>query len=156
MPKIDCWRLLGLSPGARADQVRAAFAQRARDVHPDGGGSGDGLTMRLLVEARDEALELASRPHAGERPRPRAAAGPPPQHCFACGREVPRERPQAPSRLAGLRLRFGPRKAPICAACARVRKAYDPEQRNRRMLLTTFALSAVATVALTIYLLQML
>ena len=46
MPKIDCWRLLGLPPGARADQVRAAFAQRARDVHPDGGGSGDGLTMR--------------------------------------------------------------------------------------------------------------
>ena len=54
-----------------------------------------------------------------------------------------------------MRLRFGPRKAPICAACARVRKAYDPEQRNRRVLLTTFALSAVATVALTIYLLQM-
>jgi hypothetical protein len=155
MPRIDCWRLLGLPPGASADQVRTAFAQRARDVHPDGGGSGDGLTMRLLVEARDEALELASRPHAGGGSPSRATAGPPPQRCFARGREVPRERPQAPSRLAGLRLRFGPKKAPICAACARQRKAYDPEQRNRRMLLTTLALSTVATVVLTIYMLQM-
>jgi hypothetical protein len=155
MPRIDCWRLLELRPGASADQVRAAFARRARDVHPDGGGSGDGLTMRLLVEARDEALELASRPHAGGGSSSRAAAGPPPQRCFACGREVPRERPQAPSRLAGLRLRFGPKKAPVCAACARQRKAYDPEQRNRRMLLTTLALSTLATVVLTIYMLRM-
>ena len=56
MPRVDCWRLLGISPEAGPAEVRAAFARRARDAHPDGGGTGDGLTLRLLAEARDEAL----------------------------------------------------------------------------------------------------
>jgi curved DNA-binding protein CbpA len=61
MPKVDCWRLLGVAPDASAEEVRAGFARRVRDVHPDSGGTGDALTMRLLVEARDEALELVGR-----------------------------------------------------------------------------------------------
>ena len=59
MPKVDCWCLLGVAPDASAEEVRAGFAKRVRDVHPDSGGTGDALTMRLLVEARDEALGLA-------------------------------------------------------------------------------------------------
>ena len=54
--KVDCWRLLGISSDAGPAEVRGAFARRARDVHPDSGGTGDGLTLRLLAEARDEAL----------------------------------------------------------------------------------------------------
>ena len=57
MASIDCWQLLGISPDVNAGEVRAAFAKRVRDVHPDSGGTGDSLTMRLLVDARDEALE---------------------------------------------------------------------------------------------------
>ena len=68
MPKVDCWRLLGVAPDASAEEVRAGFAKRVRDVHPDSGGTGDALTMRLLVEARDEALGLAGR-RAGGGPR---------------------------------------------------------------------------------------
>src|SRR3954465_14378216 len=56
MPRVDCWRLLEISPAASAADIRAAFARRVQDVHPDAGGTGDGLTMRLLLEARDEAL----------------------------------------------------------------------------------------------------
>ncbi len=163
MARIDCWRLLGVSADADADAVRAAFTRRARDVHPDGGGTGDSLTMRLLVEARDEALLLVagrSRTSSarGERPRPRpqASAGVPPLRCYSCGREVPRERQTKRSRWGGLRLRLKGKKAPICAACAKQRRAYDPEQRNRRLLLATLVVSTVATIVLVIYMLRML
>ena len=163
MARIDCWRLLGVSADADADAVRAAFTRRARDVHPDGGGTGDSLTMRLLVEARDEALLLVAgrgrtSSATGERPRPRpqASAGVPPQRCYSCGREVPREGQAKRSRWGGLRLRLKGRKAPICAACAKQRRAYDPEQRNRRLLLVTLAVSTVATIVLVIYMLRML
>ena len=47
-----------LASPAPADAVRAAFAKRARDVHPDSGGTGDGLTMTLLVDAREEVRLL--------------------------------------------------------------------------------------------------
>src|SRR5215203_2847400 len=56
MPSIDCWRLLGISSDASVEDVRTAFARRAKDVHPDSGGTGDGLTMSLLIDAREDAL----------------------------------------------------------------------------------------------------
>lgn len=162
MARIDCWRLLGLPPGASADQVRAAFARRARDVHPDGGGTGDSLTMRLLVEARDEALELIGRGEAAPAAadgQARAARQAQPRsdvrRCYACGAPMPQA--AAPKR------RFRPGMgdgrsaagAPLCAACARRRQARDPERRKRRLLLGTLALSTIATIALALYMLRM-
>lgn len=49
------WReVLGLSGPVTADQVKAAYRDKARAAHPDTGGSKE--TMALLSRARDEAL----------------------------------------------------------------------------------------------------
>src|SRR5918911_1096178 len=94
MPKVDCWRLLGVAPEASAEEVRAGFAKRVRDVHPDSGGTGDALTMRLLVEARDEALGLAGR---------RASGGP--RRAWGEGGAGGRPRAPVPRLPPGLRAR---------------------------------------------------
>jgi hypothetical protein len=52
-PGLAALRELGLDATATADDVRAAFRQRAKATHPDKGGSGD---MGRLVELRDLAL----------------------------------------------------------------------------------------------------
>lgn len=50
------WDVLGVNPGATADQVRARFRELAKAHHPDRGG--DPATMAELSRARDEALAL--------------------------------------------------------------------------------------------------
>lgn len=103
MRSVDCWRLLGVPPDATAAEVRAAYLRRVRDVHPDSGGSGDGLTLSLLQEARDEAVAAIE---GRGRERRRRRAGPAPvdregsrgrrqaeagsQPCHVCRREFPR------------------------------------------------------------------
>ncbi|WP_251344035.1 J domain-containing protein [Haloplanus halophilus] len=48
---------LGLQPTADADEVRAAYRRRVKDVHPDQGG--DSESFRRLREAYDTAKEHA-------------------------------------------------------------------------------------------------
>jgi curved DNA-binding protein CbpA len=153
MPRVDCWRLLGISPDAGAAEVRAAFARRARDVHPDGGGTGDGLTLRLLAEARDEALALL-RERAERRdpdPRPpdlgREPSGGEGLPCHGCGRPFPRERLEHRLLAGGLRGRAGSSVALVCRACA-VRA--EDKRRNRRFLALAAALAASFLLALSL------
>ena len=124
MPKVDCWRLLGVAPDASAEEVRAGFARRVRDVHPDSGGTGDALTMRLLVEVRDEALGLASRRASGRAQRPwseeegdeRAAGG---EHrCHVCRQVFPRDELAYRRTVEGFWMRASKRRVPMCPACA--------------------------------------
>jgi curved DNA-binding protein CbpA len=154
MPRVDCWRLLGISPDAGAAEVRAAFARRARDVHPDGGGTGDGLTLRLLAEARDEALALlrerAERRHPDPRPpdpgrEPSGGEGLP---CHGCGRPFPRERLEHRLLAGGLlRGRAGSAVALVCRACA---ARAEEKRRNRRFLALAAALAASFLLALSL------
>ena len=46
---------LGLASNVRlsAATIAAAFGAKAREVHPDAGGSGDGAAMAMLIQARD-------------------------------------------------------------------------------------------------------
>lgn len=44
-----CYRMLGLSPSARWEEVERAYRQKAKIHHPDRGGDAD--TMRALNEA---------------------------------------------------------------------------------------------------------
>lgn len=50
----SCWDILGLRPGASADDVSRAYRDKARRAHPDAGGSSS--AMAELNRARDEAL----------------------------------------------------------------------------------------------------
>lgn len=146
MADIDCWRLLGISPPATADEVRAAFAKRARDVHPDSGGTGDSLTMSLLVDAREEALAQATEggrsAHRADTGRA-AGTGSPSGTCHVCRQTFP------PGRLYENRIYRGFRGRPkagmvlMCIACACQIEA-DYAQRKRK-----HATYAIATVLLT-------
>jgi curved DNA-binding protein CbpA len=151
MPRVDCWRLLGISPEAGAAEVRAAFARRARDVHPDGGGTGDGLTLRLLAEARDEALALlrerTERRHPDPQPpdlgrEPSSSEG---LSCHSCGRPFPRERLEHRLLAGGLRGRAGSIVALVCRACA---TRAEEKRKNRRFLALAACLAALFLVAL--------
>jgi hypothetical protein len=54
--KLPSWRdRLGLAGAFTKEKVQAAFRDRARLHHPDGGG--DAAAFRCLVEARDRALK---------------------------------------------------------------------------------------------------
>ena len=160
MPRVDCWRLLGISPDAGAAEVRAAFARRARDVHPDGGGTGDGLTLRLLAEARDEALALLRERSEHRHAEPRldgrgaaaARAAPPPDlasgeqlPCHGCGRPFPRERLEHRLQAGGLRGRAGSVVALVCRACA---ARAEEKRKNRRFLAMAACLAALFLLAL--------
>jgi hypothetical protein len=151
MPRVDCWRLLGISPDARAAEVRAAFARRARDVHPDGGGTGDGLTLRLLAEARDEALALLR-----ERTERRRPASPDPGHdrpsgdgwpCHACGRPFPRDRLEHRLLARGLRGRAGSVVVLVCRSCA---ARAEEKRQNRRFVALAACLAALFLLALSL------
>lgn len=48
------WQVLGVSEFATQDEIQAAFREKAREVHPDRGGSTD--AMAALNQARDRAL----------------------------------------------------------------------------------------------------
>lgn len=54
MRLAEAYRLLGLTPGASAAEIRAAWRRRMAEAHPDRGGS-SGLAARLNA-ARDCAL----------------------------------------------------------------------------------------------------
>jgi hypothetical protein len=165
MPRVDCWRLLGVSPGAGAEEVRAAFARRVQDVHPDAGGTGDGLTLRLLLEARDEALALVGgRPPpghgrgatragaasaAGSRPARRHA--PPGQAtggrypCSACGQPSPHDRLRHELAGRGFRRRTRSAMVLLCPAC--LGRAGE-RRRNARFLLRSACLAGLFLLAL--------
>lgn len=50
----SCWDILGVRPGASADEISAAYRAKARSMHPDAGGTEDGMSE--LNRARDEAI----------------------------------------------------------------------------------------------------
>lgn len=50
----SCWDILGLQPGARDAEIQAAWRRKARECHPDHGGSD--AAMAEVNRARDEAL----------------------------------------------------------------------------------------------------
>lgn len=53
---VSCWELLGVKPGATADDINAAWRERAKAAHPDTGGSHESMTN--LNTARDQALSM--------------------------------------------------------------------------------------------------
>ena len=158
MPRVDCWRLLGISPEAGPAEVRAAFARRARDVHPDGGGTGDGLTLRLLAEARDEALAYlrernghpsGSQPGRGD-PTAETDAGRDQVdgddvECHRCGRLFPRERLKHELVTGGLRGRAGSTMALVCRACA---AQVEERRKNRRFIALAVSMAALFLLGL--------
>jgi hypothetical protein len=52
----DPWEVLGLRPGATADEIEAMYRVKARTAHPDTGGSEE--AMAELNAARDRVLAL--------------------------------------------------------------------------------------------------
>lgn len=51
-------QVLGLDAADLSDEaIRSAFRVRAREIHTDAGGSGDGAAMAALVAARDKLLQ---------------------------------------------------------------------------------------------------
>lgn len=63
--------VLGVRPGAPADEVHAAFRRAARRAHPDAGG--DAESFRRLTEAYDALLSRRSIPAATTVVRRRTA-----------------------------------------------------------------------------------
>jgi hypothetical protein len=142
MQRVDCWRLLGVAPDASAAEVRAAYARRVRDAHPDSGGTGDGLTLRLLREARDEAV-ARSEGKRGEGRGGGARREGERQVCAVCRRAFPG------AQLAPRRTRDGGH-ALVCFACrveGEAKRARAVRLRAALAILGTAALLAVAAVA---------
>jgi hypothetical protein len=53
----NCWDLLGIKKeGATEEEVKRAYRQRAKEAHPDNGGSN--AAMAALNKARDEAMRV--------------------------------------------------------------------------------------------------
>jgi molecular chaperone DnaJ len=52
----DPYAVLGLSPGATAEDVQRAYRRRARLLHPDIAGEGATARMAELNLARDQVL----------------------------------------------------------------------------------------------------
>lgn len=50
-----CWEVLGVQPNAPRETIEAAHRELARKVHPDAGGTTEGMAQ--LNAARDEALK---------------------------------------------------------------------------------------------------
>lgn len=54
-----CYRLLGISPSAKWEEIEKAYKTKAKVHHPDKGGDGD--TMRALNEAYSRIKKLRKR-----------------------------------------------------------------------------------------------
>lgn len=54
LPSNSPWEVLGVKPGASRAEVESAYREKARQAHPDAGGSHD--QMSRLNAARDELL----------------------------------------------------------------------------------------------------
>jgi len=50
----SCWEILGVCTGADHDEINHAYRRKAKDAHPDSGGSDQ--AMAELNRARDEAI----------------------------------------------------------------------------------------------------
>jgi hypothetical protein len=133
-------------------------------VHPDTGGTGDGLTLRLLAEARDEALaylgaqaddDSSKSPDHGWDARPKA--DPPNQGdgpgkgegiaCHGCGRIFSLERLEHQLVGGGIRGLAGSSMAPVCRACA---MRAEERRKNRRFIAVAVYLGAVIFLWLTL------
>jgi hypothetical protein len=55
--KSQCFKILGIKPPATAGQVKAAYRDEAKELHPDRGG--DAAKFHELQEAYEQALKLA-------------------------------------------------------------------------------------------------
>lgn len=53
---VSCWEVLGIKPGASADEINSAWRDRAKAAHPDTGGSHEAMTN--LNTERDQALSM--------------------------------------------------------------------------------------------------
>jgi hypothetical protein len=152
MPRVDCWRLLGISPDADAGEVRGAFARRVQDVHPDTGGTGDGLTMHLLVEARDEALALIGDQQAREsrsRSRKSDTSRSRPNRdedlCYACSRPLPRDQLKHELVHRGFWRRPASVMVVLCQACA---ARAEERRKNYRFLIRAACFAGLVLAAL--------
>ena len=58
LPAPKCWEILGVRPGASAEEINRAFRAKAVAAHPDSGGSHE--VMAALNQARDDALRSAA------------------------------------------------------------------------------------------------
>jgi curved DNA-binding protein CbpA len=73
----DPWRILGLTPGATADEVRRAYRRLAKENHPDSAGEA-ALPRFLAIQAAYEAIAAPGRTrHVGGRPTASARSNPP-------------------------------------------------------------------------------
>jgi hypothetical protein len=54
----SCWEILGLSPSASVQAIKAQFTVKAKTAHPDVGGSD--AAMAELIVAREEALKASA------------------------------------------------------------------------------------------------
>lgn len=52
----DCWAILGVNPGASESLIMAAYRDKSKAAHPDGGGNA--LAFQKLTAAKDEAIKL--------------------------------------------------------------------------------------------------
>lgn len=154
MPSVDCWSLLGLPRGASVDEIRNAYAQRVRDVHPDAGGTGDGLTMSLLKDARDEALGLAGQPATALARPPKARAPMAPKvsgrPCNVCGQRMPRDHLDFYRIHAGFNGRPKSAKVLVCAPCTHV-VAADRKRREFEKLVVGLCMMAAFILIAIVY-----
>src|SRR5262245_48410702 len=58
------WSVLGVASGATSAEIKRAYARRLREIRPDEDPEG----FQVLIEARDQALRLASDAAQSERP----------------------------------------------------------------------------------------
>lgn len=58
---MDAWAVLGVPPGSSERAIRAAYLRRARELHPDVGGTDE--AMRALNAAYDQLSSTPSSPN---------------------------------------------------------------------------------------------